>query len=82
VLRDKTERPELIEAGGAKLVGCNQELIIREAGRLLQDDEYYRSMSNIPNPFGDGAASRKIVSILRDVLPEENTWKTGNCIAS
>lgn len=82
VLRDKTERPELIEAGGAKLVGCDQELIVREAGRLLQDKEYYRSMSNITNPFGDGTASRKIVNILRHALPEENTWKAWNWIAS
>ncbi|RJR42637.1 MAG: UDP-N-acetylglucosamine 2-epimerase (non-hydrolyzing) [Desulfobacteraceae bacterium] len=82
VLRDKTERSELIEAGGAKLVGCNQELIIREASRLLREDEYYRRMSDIRNPFGDGTASRKIVKILLEAMPEERKWKTRNCIAS
>jgi UDP-N-acetylglucosamine 2-epimerase (non-hydrolysing) len=82
VLREKTERPEIIKAGGAKLVGSNQELIMKEASRLLQDQEYYRSMTNIPNPFGDGTAAKRIVEVLRNSLPEEKAWNNRKCIAS
>ena len=35
VLRDKTERPEGIDAGTARLVGTDRERIIAEVSRLL-----------------------------------------------
>lgn len=65
ILRGKTERPELVEAGGAKLVGSDQELIFREVNKLIEDKDYYQRMVNIENPFGDGTAAEKIIEILK-----------------
>ncbi len=64
VMRDTTERPEGIEAGTAKLVGTDKDLIVKEANRLLDDKEYYDSMAKAHNPFGDGKASERIAAVI------------------
>ena len=38
VMREKTERPEAVEAGTVRLVGTDEERIITEADILLDDD--------------------------------------------
>jgi UDP-N-acetylglucosamine 2-epimerase (non-hydrolysing) len=68
VLRDKTERQELIDAGGAKLVGTDRNRIVSETCQLIEDKQKYREMVQIINPFGDGTAAQKIVQILQDSL--------------
>ena len=65
VLRDRTERPEAIEAGTAKIVGTDRARIVAEVDRLLTDPEAYRAMAIAKNPFGDGHASERIVEALR-----------------
>jgi len=60
VMRDTTERPEGIEAGTAKLVGTDRDLIVREATRLLDDAQAYEAMARAHNPYGDGKASARI----------------------
>lgn len=60
VAREKTERPEAIKAGTAKLVGTDSERIVEETGRLLEDKDCYQEMANTANPFGQGDASKKI----------------------
>jgi UDP-N-acetylglucosamine 2-epimerase (non-hydrolysing) len=64
VLREVTERTEGIEAGTAILVGSNKEKIVSETLRLLNDSEYYSSISKASNPYGDGRTSVKILNIL------------------
>jgi UDP-N-acetylglucosamine 2-epimerase (non-hydrolysing) len=66
VLRDTTERPEGIEAGTARLVGTDRAKIVEETFRLLDDEEYYSTMSRSHNPFGDGRASERIARVLLD----------------
>ena len=67
VMREKTERPEAVNAGTVKLVGTDVEAIVRESERLLNDDDAYADMSRAHNPYGDGKASGRIVEeILRD----------------
>lgn len=68
VMRDTTERPEGVEAGTAKLVGTDKDLIIKETNRLLDDKEYYDSMAKAHNPFGDGHASERIAEIIEQSL--------------
>ncbi|MCF7530049.1 non-hydrolyzing UDP-N-acetylglucosamine 2-epimerase [Neisseria lisongii] len=63
VMRDTTERPEAVEAGTVKLVGTNKDTIIKEVKLLLNDNELYKTMSNAHNPYGDGTAVNKILSI-------------------
>ena len=60
VLREKTERPEALAAGTARLVGADSASIVREAERLLDDPAEYGRMACFHNPYGDGHASRRI----------------------
>lgn len=62
IMRDKTERPEAIKEGTAKLVGTTEEGIYCEAIRLLEDQNYYNSMRYKANPFGDGRACDRILT--------------------
>lgn len=64
VLRETTERPEVIEAGVAQLVGADRARIVAEAARLLTDAEAYARMARAVNPYGDGRASERIADIL------------------
>jgi len=66
VLREKTERPEAVEAGTVKLVGTDEERIVREAVTLLEDEAEYRRMTRVHNPYGDGQASRRIGDLLAE----------------
>jgi UDP-N-acetylglucosamine 2-epimerase (non-hydrolysing) len=65
VLRDKTERPEAVEAGTVKLVGTDEDRIVAEAGVLLDQPDEYERRSRIHNPYGDGHASERIEAALR-----------------
>jgi len=67
VMREETERPEGIEAGTARLVGTNEERIVEEAEKLLNDREAYDAMAKAINPYGDGHAAERIVKVLRGV---------------
>ena len=60
VMREKTERPEAVAAGTAKLVGTDPDRIVAEAERLLEDEAEYVRMARIHNPYGDGYASDRI----------------------
>jgi len=68
ILRNKTERQELVDAGGAQLVGTDPKRIIRETNRLIEDNAHYQNMAHIKNPFGDETASSKIIETLREYL--------------
>jgi len=63
VLREKTERPEGVEAGLARLVGTDEEKVFAEASALLSDGAARRRMSG-RNPYGDGRAADRIAAIL------------------
>lgn len=64
VLRDKTERTE---GGSLILVGTNKDDIVSAFDRLVTDKDYYESIKNAPNPFGDGKASEKIADIIERI---------------
>ena len=64
VLREVTERPELIEAGGGKVIGASHDRVVEEAARLLTDRSEFERMKAAVNPFGDGHAAERIVDIL------------------
>ena len=63
-MREKTERPEAVEAGTVKLVGTNIDLIVQETENLLNNETYYKEMSLAHNPYGDGKAADRIVNRL------------------
>jgi UDP-N-acetylglucosamine 2-epimerase (non-hydrolysing) len=64
VMREKTERPEAVEAGTAILVGTDPDRIVAEAGRLLDDEKSYRRMALVHNPYGDGTACAQIAKAI------------------
>ncbi|MCA8941798.1 MAG: UDP-N-acetylglucosamine 2-epimerase (non-hydrolyzing) [Planctomycetes bacterium] len=64
VLRDRTERPDGIEAGAARLVGTDADTIVTAAAQLLDDRVAYDAMARVTNPYGDGQAARRIAARL------------------
>jgi len=66
-LRYNTERPETVKAGGNVLVGLERERAIGYLRRLMEDREFYESMANAPNPFGDGKSGERIAEILLEL---------------
>lgn len=64
VMQEVTERPEEISAGTAKLVGTRRETIVSETQRLLDNRFIYNKISKIRNPYGDGRAAKRIVSLI------------------
>jgi UDP-N-acetylglucosamine 2-epimerase (non-hydrolysing) len=67
VMRDVTERPEAIEAGTVRLVGADRERIVANVAELLDNEASYAAMSKAHNPYGDGKACARIISILREI---------------
>lgn len=68
VLRDATERPEVIEVGAALLVGRDPDTVHRAAVRLLSDEPARLAMTGRPNPYGDGHASERIREAIESFL--------------
>lgn len=70
VLREKTERPEAVEAGTVKLVGTDRNRIVSEALRLLENRALYDAMARVHNPYGDGLASGRIGLLIHSYFRE------------
>jgi UDP-N-acetylglucosamine 2-epimerase (non-hydrolysing) len=68
VMRDTTERPEAVDAGTVKLVGADAQKIISMTRDLILNEEMYLMMSRAHNPYGDGKASERITSIIREFV--------------
>jgi UDP-N-acetylglucosamine 2-epimerase len=64
VMRDETERPEIVEAGGAVLAGPHRERIVASVERILRNRRVYERMAHVRNPFGDGHAAARITRII------------------
>lgn len=68
VLREKTERPEAVIAGTVKLVGTDEDRIVKETIALLEDGHAYDQMARTHNPYGDGHASERIAELIQAFL--------------
>ena len=60
VMRNKTERPEGINAGCAVLSGTSSASIESTFKKIINDKTTYLKMSAAKNPYGDGNASKRI----------------------
>lgn len=65
VLREKTERPEAVDAGTVELVGTDEDRIVSAATALLDDADLYARRARVHNPYGDGRASERISAAIR-----------------
>ncbi len=64
VMREKTERPEGVDAGVVKLVGTSRSRICQEALHLLTNAAAHKAMAKGTNPYGDGKAAQRIIAAL------------------
>ena len=64
VLREVTERPEVIDVHGGALIGKDPGVIKQWVYDLLHDESLYRSIMTSANPFGDGNAGEYIADRL------------------
>jgi UDP-N-acetylglucosamine 2-epimerase (non-hydrolysing) len=69
VMREKTERPEAVQAGTVILVGTDTGRIVAATEMLLQDRLEFERMSRAHNPYGDGHASERIGATLARWTP-------------
>ncbi|MDM5147021.1 UDP-N-acetylglucosamine 2-epimerase (non-hydrolyzing) [Candidatus Persebacteraceae bacterium Df01] len=64
VMRNATERPEVLESGAAQLVGTTIDGIVSAATQVLDNEAVYAHMAAASNPYGDGLSAPRIVDIL------------------
>jgi UDP-N-acetylglucosamine 2-epimerase (non-hydrolysing) len=64
VLRETTERPELIEQGGGKVIGTKPQAILNAALPLMHNAQSRATLVARSNPFGDGKAAQRIADVL------------------
>ena len=65
VLRDRTERPEGVQAGTLKLVGTEPQTVKTAMLQLLDDHAEYQRMADAKNPYGDGRNVERVFAIFR-----------------
>lgn len=68
VMREVTERTEGVEAGTAKLVGTDKDMIILAIKQLLDEEGAYSAMSKAVNPYGQGDTSEQVVEVMKKLL--------------
>jgi UDP-N-acetylglucosamine 2-epimerase (non-hydrolysing) len=65
-LRKTTEWPETVNLGANHLVGANTQKIVQKATKILEKKkEITEKLKKLPNPFGDGKASQKILDTIK-----------------
>lgn len=79
VLREKTERPEGVTAGHARLVGTSSERILAEARCILGDRATLEAMRRPSFPYGDGTAAQRIARIIEDWLAKGGSGGERSC---
>lgn len=65
VMRETTERPDAVDAGTARLVGTETDVIVAEVTRLLTDRDAHDAMAHVVNPYGDGRAAPRTLQAIR-----------------
>ena len=78
VLRENTERPEVLQCGVGRLVGnapARLEALLKEA---LLDADWFERVRTTPNPFGAGDSGARIASAIERLLKNEegDSWPT------
>lgn len=68
IIRDFTERPELIISKGGILCGTETESIINHFEKIVMSKAAYGKMSKTKNPFGNGKSAEIIVDYLTEYI--------------
>lgn len=70
ILRENTERPEVVESGLARLVGGRPERLAALLDEAAQPGSWVEGVAHVENPFGKGDAGPRIASTLEQLLME------------
>ncbi len=68
ILRDTTERPEVLECGVGKLVGHSGEHLEKLLEESMTDQTWFDVVNSVENPFGKGDAGERIASAIEKFL--------------
>ena len=71
ILRDSTERPEVLIEGNAVLVGNDSKRIEKEFNNLIKNSDKFKSSKKNLNTFGDGNSSEFILEKTIEFLKKE-----------
>lgn len=70
-MRENTEWTETVELGANHLTGANTQKIVSTACQVIeQQEQVAKRLKELPNPFGDGKASEKILKAVKSYLTE------------
>jgi len=68
ILRENTERPEVLDSGVARLVGSRPEGLRNMLQEAYRVGSWADQVKGIPNPFGCGDSGKRIASIIMQLL--------------
>jgi UDP-N-acetylglucosamine 2-epimerase len=71
-LRESTEWIETVELKANRLTGSNPEKILQGLQQIRDTERVKENLEELPNPFGDGKASNKILQIVKTSCLELN----------
>ncbi len=72
-LREKTEWTETTQLKANYLTGTNPQKIVKTVNKILKNEKQIRKcLEELPNPFGDGNASQKILEAIKFYQTESN----------
>ena len=78
-LRYVTDRPESVESGANRCVGCEKENIMKETRAVLFQKGAAERMKAAKNPYGDGKTSGRIFDILERFESRMERWEEKIC---
>jgi len=74
-VRYVTDRPESVQVGANKCVGCDKQVIMRETRNVFNNAIVQEQMRTTKNPYGDGGTSKKILNILQKFDGRLQRWE-------
>lgn len=81
ILRNVTERPEVVQCGLGQLVGTDTQTIVEKSLALLAADASLPTdQYGFSNPFGDGTAGGKIANHISQYLGTNTSQHTPACV--
>lgn len=72
VLRENTERPEVVSSGFGRLVGSQPHLLAGMLREVYEGGSWLRTIESADNPFGDGHSSLRIVNAISELLLKDS----------
>jgi len=78
VMRDKTERPEVVSCGAGVLIGRSPRNLALWTGKLLKNPSLFHRMARARNPYGDGRAAQRVASGIAfyfGLAPKPRDWR-------